>query len=135
MASLLRPPGLPTVIEGFLNLAGRGVAVVRLDRLFGLPENRIDLSTALVVLRGEPPLALLVDEVVNVRDVAADQRVALPPGNTLNDCATGAWDDGHGLIHILATERILLEEERHRIADLEARMQDRIVAIAEVTAS
>jgi len=134
MASLSQPPGLPPVIAGFLNLGGFGVPVVRLDRLFGLPASPLDLSTALVVLRGTPSLALMVDEVVNVREIPPDSDMALAAGTTLNDCATGAWDDGRGLVHILSAGRLLIEEERARLEELQEQMQERIAAMAEVAA-
>ena len=38
MARLVRSASLPAVIDGFLNLAGRAVAVVPLRRLLGLPD-------------------------------------------------------------------------------------------------
>ena len=38
MALLSRPPGLPPLMEGLLNLRGTLVPVVRSDRLFGLGE-------------------------------------------------------------------------------------------------
>ena len=37
MARLSSPPGLPSGLEGFLDLRGIAVPIVRLDRLFDLP--------------------------------------------------------------------------------------------------
>src|SRR4051812_6590060 len=45
MAALSRPPGLPSMLEGFLNLAGTAIPVVRLDRLFRLPEQMPGMFT------------------------------------------------------------------------------------------
>jgi len=134
MALLSRPPGLPPVLAGVLNLGGQGVPVVRLDHLFGLPPSPIDLGTALVVLRGAPSLALMVDEVINVREIPPDSGMDLSSGTTLNDCATGAWDDGRGLVHILSAGRLLIEEERARLEELREQMQERIAAITEAAA-
>jgi purine-binding chemotaxis protein CheW len=135
MATLLRPPGLPSVLEGFLNLGGVGVPVLRLARLFGLAEGEPDYGTALVILRCEPSLALLVDEVENVVEMAAEARVSLDPGNTFNDGTSGSWDDGRGPIHVLAVERILLEEERLRLTELQAQMQTRLQMLDELVPS
>jgi purine-binding chemotaxis protein CheW len=134
MALLSQPPGLPPVIAGILNLGGQSVPVVRMDRLFGLPANPLDLSTALVILRCDPPLALMVDEVVNVREIPPDSDMALASGTTLNDCATGAWDDGRGIVHILSAERLLIEEEHARLEELHEQRQDRVNAMAQSAA-
>jgi len=134
MALLSQPPGLPPVLAGILNLGGQGVPVVRLDHLFGLPTSPVDLGTALVVLRGAPSLALMVDEVVNVREIPLDSDMALASGTTLNDCATGAWDDGYGLVHILSASHLLIEEEHARLEELQEQIQERITALTKVAA-
>ena len=52
MATLFAPPGLPAGLAGFLDLRGTAVPIVRLDRLFDLPELRPGLHTPMIVLRG-----------------------------------------------------------------------------------
>jgi hypothetical protein len=53
MASLARPPGLPSVLEGILNLGGAAVPVLRLDRLFHLPvQECVALSEFQVMAQG-----------------------------------------------------------------------------------
>src|SRR5438128_2487698 len=60
MPLLSRPPGLPSVLAGFLDLGGAIVPVLRLDRLLGLSEVVPGLYTPLLVLRQpEDRLALL----------------------------------------------------------------------------
>src|ERR1700736_3896381 len=51
MAWLSRPPGSPSVVAGLLNLGGKAVPVIRLDRLFELPDLVPTLYTPLVILR------------------------------------------------------------------------------------
>ena len=43
MARLSCPPGLPTGLVGFLDLRGTAIPIVRLDRLFDLPEQQAGL--------------------------------------------------------------------------------------------
>lgn len=50
MARLSVPPGLPSGLAGFLNLRGTAVPIVRLDRLFDLPEQLPGLHTPMIVL-------------------------------------------------------------------------------------
>ena len=67
MAELFRPPGLPSVLAGFLNLAGTAIPVLRLDRLFELPEPVLGLYTPLLLLRHpDYQVALLVDKVSEI---------------------------------------------------------------------
>src|SRR5690349_6005793 len=66
MAELACPPGLPSALEGVLNLAGAAVPVLRLDRLFRLPAQRVGLYSMLIVLRaagGGDRIAILVKRV------------------------------------------------------------------------
>src|SRR5271154_6688748 len=51
MATLFSPPGLPSGLEGFLDLRGIAVPIVRLDRLFDFPDWRPGLHTPMIVLR------------------------------------------------------------------------------------
>src|SRR5580704_11760871 len=52
MATLYSSPGLPSALAGFLDLRGTPVPIIRLDRLFGLPEQLPGLHTPMIVLRG-----------------------------------------------------------------------------------
>jgi purine-binding chemotaxis protein CheW len=52
MAELAHPPGLPSMLEGFLNLAGIVVPVLRLDRLLQLPVQPPGLYSMLILLKG-----------------------------------------------------------------------------------
>src|SRR5262245_11339595 len=69
MAELTLPPGLPAALAGVLNLAGEAIPVLRLDRLFDLPEQSTGLYSALVILRGETPMAILADRVSEIMRV------------------------------------------------------------------
>ena len=53
MAQLSRPPGMPSLLDGFLNLGGTSVAVVNLGRLFGSPNPPWQLHSPLLVLRSQ----------------------------------------------------------------------------------
>ncbi len=64
MARLSSPPGLPSGLAGFLDLRGTAIPIVRLDRLFDLPEQQPGLHTPMIVLRGVlGPIGILVDSV------------------------------------------------------------------------
>lgn len=121
-AELSRPPGLPSVVDGFLNLGGTAVAVLRLDRLFDLPAGRAGLSSLLIILRAEPPAALLADSATQI--LSPPKNAFAPIGErTFNNCAEAEIHIRGEVIHLLNPERVLLEKERSAIAELQARAQ------------
>ena len=127
MASLSRPPGLPSLLEGFLNLGGTAVPVVRLDRLLDLPELALGLYTPLLVLRtSEDRVALLVESVRGIVAVSSDDIRAGYDGGSFNDCVEGEITVGDRVVHLLSLERLLLEKERQCLAELQAVEQDRL---------
>lgn len=125
MVQLVRPPGLPALLEGFLNLRGEAVPVVRLRRLFGLPEGALGLYTPVVILK-EGPLALLVDEVSGVLSASEEAGLPVQEGNTFNDCVEAEVVLNGRTVHLLSTDRLLLEQERRRIAELQVEAQRRL---------
>ncbi len=125
MAQLARPPGLPALLEGFLNLRGEAVPVVRLRRLFGLPEASPGLYTPVVILK-EGPLALLVDEVSGILSAPEEARLPVQEGHAFNDCVEAEVVLDGRTVHLLSKDRLLLEQERRRIAELQVTAQRRL---------
>lgn len=126
MASLARPPGIPSLLEGFLNLRGCATPVLRLDRLFRSASWSAGLYTPLVVLRGRVhPMALLVERVEGI--VSAPDAALLPiqAGHCFNDCteAEVVSEPGSPPIHLISGERLLLAQEQSRIDELRATAQ------------
>ncbi|AWB21923.1 chemotaxis protein CheW [Methylobacterium currus] len=128
---LWRPPGAPGALAGFLNLAGSAVPVLDLAVLFGLGRPvtaKAALYRHLVLLHGDAPLALLVDRVADV--VRVEPAHVRPVGDaaTLNGCVAAEIRLGETLVHGLAIDRILLAEERERLAaqtrDAQARLAE-----------
>ena len=127
MASLSRPPGMPSLLEGFLNLGGTAVPVVRLDRLFDLPDLVLGLYTPLLILRAaEDRVALLVESVCGIVAVSSDDIRAGYDGGSFNDCVEGEITVGGRIVHVLSPERLLLEKERQCLAEMQAVEQDRL---------
>ena len=98
-------PEAPEGISGVINVEGDVIAVIDLRSLFELPpgEQRID-DRIIVAQAGEWRIAVVVTEVVEVRRIKAEERVAseriLP---ALRDCLGGVLklDDGQILIYDL----------------------------------
>jgi len=119
---LARPPGLPALVAGFLDLRGEVVPVVRLDRLLDAGSGEPGLYTPLVVLRG-PSVALQVDRVDQVRHCEPAAMVAVRAGHCFNECAEAEVAVEGGLAHVLNPERLLLAEEHQRLQEWRERAQ------------
>ena len=133
MALLSRPPGLPSLLEGFLNLGGTAVPVVRLAQLFDLPELVPALYTPLLILRtSEDRVALLVESVRGIVAASPTDIRAGYDGGTFNDCVEGEITVSDQVVHLLSPERLLLEKERQLLAELQAVEQDRLRELEEV---
>jgi purine-binding chemotaxis protein CheW len=130
MARLAHPPGLPSMLQGILNLAGTAVPVLRLDRLFQLRDQRPGLYSMLIVTKGvaDGPTALLVDRVRGIVTVA--QSAVLPVGkqNLFNDCADGVVTMDEQAIHLLSPSRVLLAKERNALSEFQEVAQQRLQA-------
>jgi purine-binding chemotaxis protein CheW len=128
MALLSTPPGLPSLLAGFLDLGGTAIPIVRLDRLFDLPEQPPGLYTPLLVLRGcgDGPTGILVGGVRKIAAVTQSSFVTLPPKQVFHDCAVAEVEIDGSLVHLLSPERILLENERRMLAGIQAMAQQRL---------
>src|ERR1700733_8848127 len=112
MATLSAPPGLPSGLAGFLDLRGTAIPIVRLDRLFGLREQRPGLHTPMIVLRGiGSPIGILVDSARGIVPVAAAALLDLPEGGTFRGCATASFDLDGCVIHLLSLDPLLEASE------------------------
>jgi chemotaxis signal transduction protein len=132
MARLARPPGLVSFIEGFLNLRGTAVPVLRLDLLFHLPPAAPQLYTPLIVLRDSAcPVALCVERVAWIISPPAEALLPIRERHCCNDCAESevVLDQESPAIHVLSADRLLLEKERQCLAQLQAEAQRRLSEI------
>lgn len=130
MAELSAPPGLPFALEGFLNLGGMALPVLRLDRLFGLPAQQPGLYSMLVIPRSgeEDRMALLVDRVQEVQAVTKDEILAIGPKDTWNGCAEATVTVRGEPVHLLSPTRLLLVKEREKLSGFQRMAQQRLKA-------
>jgi purine-binding chemotaxis protein CheW len=130
IAALSKPPGLPGILEGFLNLRGSAVPVVRLDRLFNLNLTSIGLYSPLVVVHSATQrLALLVDQAIDIIRIPVDGLFPVAKGTCFKDCADAEVEVDGRTAHLLSVDRLLLAEERQRIADLQAMAQSSLAEL------
>jgi purine-binding chemotaxis protein CheW len=133
MARLSSPPGLPSGLVGFLNLRGSAIPIVRLDRLFDLPEQQPGLHTPLIILRGVlGPVGLLVESVRGIVPLSSAPLVDIPEDRTFQGCATASLQYDGGLIHLLSPAALLGANERRLLAEYGAMSQSRLLQLSAV---
>lgn len=127
LPALIRPPGIPPAVEGFFDLGGHLITVVRLDRLFGLAAQELGLYTPLVVLRGmRQSFAVTVESVREILPLTEETYLQMGEHDSFNRCAIGKMDLDGRVIHILSAERILSREEQQRLEELRNMAQQRL---------
>jgi purine-binding chemotaxis protein CheW len=128
MTQLARPTGMPSPLEGILNLAGTAVPVVRLDRLLQLPVRRPGLYSMLIVLKGisDRRIALLVDRVSEILSVPASGLLPVRDEDSFNACAEATVSVRGEIVHLLSPTQILLEKERETLSEFQAMAQRRL---------
>jgi purine-binding chemotaxis protein CheW len=128
MARLSTPSGRPAVLAGFLNLAGRPIPVIRLHRLFDLPEPVYGLYTQILILRDGDgdSVGWIVDRVVHVVPVREAEIMAVPENECFMDCTKGVFTYGDANVSIIAPQRVLLEKERQCISEFRNVEQTRL---------
>ena len=128
MAHLARPPGMPSALEGILNLAGAAVPVWRLERLLQLPEQRPGLYSALIIMNGIASCrsALLVDRVSQVLSLPESALLPIGAEASFNACAEAEISHNGKIIHVLSPNRVLLEQEREAMAGFRAMAEQRL---------
>lgn len=127
MAQLSRPPGLPSPLEGVLNLGGRAVPVWRLARLLQLPEQRPGLYSMIIILKRIPDAgtAMLVDRVTEILSVPEIAMIPIADEDSFNGCVEATVPAGGQAIHLLSLERVLLKKEREALSEFQAIEQRR----------
>jgi purine-binding chemotaxis protein CheW len=126
MATLSSPPGMPSGLAGFLDLRGTAIPIVRLDRLFNLPEQLPGLHTPMIVLHGVlGPIGILVESVRGIVPVPSSQLLEIPADRTFHGCATAGLQLDGDLIHLLSPAALLETGEARLLADYSTMTQTR----------
>jgi purine-binding chemotaxis protein CheW len=122
MVAVAPLPDAPSIALGAVNVEGRLLAVLDLQRRLGLPARELGPSARLLVATtSRRTVALPVDEVLGVTEVAADEIVApdaVLPGLSVV-AGIAVLGDGVALIHDLEAF-LSLEQERALQEALEA---------------
>ncbi len=119
---ITRVPNAPAFVEGVINLRGRIVPVVDLRKRFNLPQRERDKNSRIIVVElGDKIVGFMVDAVREVLRVDASV-IEPPPELAIGIDAhyiTGVAKLDDRLLILLDLERILTEEEKHRLQPLQ----------------
>jgi purine-binding chemotaxis protein CheW len=123
LMEVTRVPGAPSFVRGVINLRGRVIAVVDLRARFGLPEAAAGGNSVVIVMQIDRPegaltIGALVDEVLEVREVAAAQ-IEPPPDFGHQDSAVdfilGISKSEKRVAFLLDIDRVLSSAEIKRL--------------------
>lgn len=123
------PPGLGPYVAGILDLGGSAVTVLAADRLLGVDPVSFGLDASILVMKGAPTLGLLTGRVQGVVDAAAFRRLPVDPSLSFHACLTAQLGLGQRVVHLLDWDKLLLEEERARLAVFDARRRARLAEL------
>ena len=116
-AAVTRPLDAPRWLLGFLRLGRETLPVAELAVLLGLPSNTLTLQSHFI--RPVEGPVWLVDRVEQI--VTAPELTPLPASHFINESAAGSFQDEGDDVIVLRLRRLLLMEERERIAQITQR--------------
>lgn len=128
---LLTPPEMPPLVRGFMNVGGRLIPVIRLERLLGgagaaVESSELRLTDRVVIAQlGEMEVAWVAGADMEPLTFRTRDIVPLPADHVLNNCATHLLPQTPPVI-LLSAEKLLLESERLRLAQLRERAAERL---------
>ncbi|MFB0546911.1 MAG: chemotaxis protein CheW, partial [Anaerolineae bacterium] len=121
MVTITPLPQVSNVVEGVINVRGSVIPVVNLRRHFGLPEATLQLHTPIILVEAsERMIGLIVDEVIDVLSLLADQitRPAsiLPEGLGEAPLLQGLARTPHGMVLLLDLDHLFLPSQAQVLA-------------------
>lgn len=126
LPALTAVPGTPRAVLGYFRTATEVVPVVRLDRLLRLPEQSIVRNSPIIIMRRDPPLALLVEHLEDVVEVEPANMAPLDYEDSLYGCAAATLPDN---VSLLSGARLLSFEEERRLEGLQELARERMAEL------
>ena len=115
MMEITTVPRMPTFVKGVANLRGKVIPVVDLRLKFGMPEGEpTATSCIIVVLVGEAEMGIIVDNVLEVQEISADEIEEKRPPLALRSTPRfilGIGKAGGKIAILLDIDKVLTEQE------------------------
>lgn len=127
-AWLARPPALPAMVAGILDLGGAPVVVLRGDRLLGMDDQAFGLDASIMVMKEggrKERVGLMTGRVLGVRPLSACRALDVAPEASFRGSlkAQLAFDDL--AVSLLDWTLLLDAEEQLRLTEFGARARQR----------
>lgn len=128
---LITPPELPPLVRGFMDVGGRLIPVIRLEKLLGgtqasQEEKELGLTDRVVIARlADTEVAWVAGADMEPLAYRTRDIVPLPADHVLNNCATHLLPQTPPVI-LLSADKLLLESERLRLEQLRERAAERL---------
>lgn len=128
---LLTPPELPPLVRGFMDVGGRLIPVIRLEKLLGgtqtpVEEKELGLTDRVVIASlADTEVAWVAGADMEPLSYRTRDIVPLPADHVLNNCATHLLPQTPPVI-LLSADKLLLESERLRLEQLRERAAERL---------
>lgn len=104
-------PNASNYIEGIINLRGKVIAVINLANRFQLVVEGQKAQRAIIVDTDQQQLAVIVDEVTEVKYLDNRQMDTLEVIDVRNECVRGVVQDGERLLILLDAGKLTAEKE------------------------
>lgn len=126
-AWLARPPALPAMAAGLLDLGGTAITVLRGDLLLGLPEQSFGLDASILVMKGQRGrVGLLTGRVDGVRDLQSFRYQPVDGDQNFQGCLRAQLVSDGFVVHLLDWPRMLGAEEQARLDEFQQRAAQRL---------
>lgn len=125
MPELSHPPGLPGVVEGLMSIDGQSIPVLKAAKLLGQEALANGVYTPVMILKGRTA-ALCAQRMLGIHRVKPGEMLAAKSGRSFNDLLLGLVKMDGQDAYVLCADRLLLEEEKQRIADFQAQAKARL---------
>jgi purine-binding chemotaxis protein CheW len=122
LVDITRMPRAPQFVEGIINLRGQIIAVVDLASRLGIEAGERSPASRIVVVEAQDvKVGLIVDlpEVINIDKEDIEASPALAGGDVESSFIKGVVKLGDRLLILLDVDRVLSDEERFDIGEIE----------------
>jgi purine-binding chemotaxis protein CheW len=115
-------PNTPYFVDGIINLRGEIIPIINLKKRFEVSDGEIDSDTRIIVINiNDRNVGFVVDEasqVLRIKDNDIDEAPEIVAGVD-RQYITGVGKVGEKIIILLDLEKILTDEEKEKLGDLE----------------
>ena len=122
MPEITQIPQSPDYVEGVINLRGRIIVVINLDKRFNLVSKEIDADSRIIVVEiGDNVVGMIVDsvnEVLRIPSTSVDPAPELVMSNISREYITGVGKIDGRLLILLDLAKVLDRKETEEIAAL-----------------